>query len=106
MISIDQDAQTTGGGDLLTDRKIRREILRDLPTYQLHAAHIGFFEPNVLDDREIPVCSHGRAHIKLRRRLPGQIHLPVLEVAPGIPMAVRHSCNTAQGASALNAQGD
>ena len=35
-----------------------------------------------------------------------QIHLPVLEVAPGIPMAVRHSCNTAQGASALNAQGD
>ena len=59
----------------------------------------------VLDHGQGAVHAHSSAHIQLAVRAQGHVHLGVIHGAPDITLAVGNGQNGAQGATALDLQG-
>ena len=106
LIGAHQHPQGAGGGDLLALHEVGGDVVGDLPGQQVDGAHVGLLHPQILDDGEAARLTHGPAHVQLAGGLLHKLHVGSLHIAPHVARLIGHGQDGAQGAAALDLQGE
>ena len=106
LVRAHQHPQGAGGGDLFALHKVHGQVVGDLPGEQADGAHIGLLQADVFDDGESARAAHGGPHVQLALVLFHQLHVGILHIAPHVALVVGHGQHRAQGAAALDLEGE
>ena len=101
-----QHAQRHQRGHLFRGGEVHGEVLGDLAGDEVDHAHIRLAQAEVLDHGEAAVLAHGRAHGQFAVGCARQFHIREGRVALHRGVGLAHGHNGADGAAALDGDGE